>query len=99
MKSAAARVRDRPETKPRQDLDDITVLERLRAEPDTAAASRLVNTTRDQTATPEGASERDHREPATAAAGPPPPLTLTIKAGVGPHRQSVVRPVGGWKGR
>jgi hypothetical protein len=35
MKAAAARFRDRPEAKRRQDLDDIAVLERLRAEQET----------------------------------------------------------------
>jgi hypothetical protein len=32
MKTAASRFRDRPEAKRRQDLDDIAVLERLRAQ-------------------------------------------------------------------
>jgi hypothetical protein len=59
MKSAAARFRDRPEAKRRQDLDDITVLERLRAERDAAAAARVLDATRDPTAAPESTSEHD----------------------------------------
>jgi hypothetical protein len=47
MKSAAAGFRDRPEAKRRQDLDDIAVLERLRAERDGSAASRLMDDAHD----------------------------------------------------
>jgi hypothetical protein len=46
MKTAASRFRDRPEAKRHQDLDDIAVLERLRAEQDTAAAARTLEPTR-----------------------------------------------------
>ncbi len=46
MKTAASRFRDRPEAKRRQDLDDIAVLERLRAERDAATAARAIEPTR-----------------------------------------------------
>jgi hypothetical protein len=59
MKSAAAGFRDRPEAKRRQDLDDIAVLERLRAERDAAAASRVLDATRGDTAPGSGTSEGD----------------------------------------
>jgi len=59
MKSAAAGFRDRPEAKRRQDLDDIAVLERLRAERDASAASHPVDATRGHAATPGSPSERD----------------------------------------
>jgi hypothetical protein len=59
MKSAASRSRDRLPEKRRQDLEDIAVLERLRAERDASAAARVLNATRDQTATPERTSEQD----------------------------------------
>ncbi len=71
MKSAAAGFRDRPEAKRRQDLDDIAVLERLRAERDAATAARLLDATRGQSATPEGTSERDPGPPARGPRQPP----------------------------
>lgn len=62
MKIAASSFRDRPEAKRRQDLDDIAVLERLRAERDTAAASKLVDATRGKTSTSGRASEHEAEE-------------------------------------
>lgn len=59
MKSAAAGFRDRPEAKRRQDLDDIAVLERLRAERDASAASRLLDAARGEAATTGAPDERD----------------------------------------
>jgi hypothetical protein len=59
MKSAAAGFRDRPEAKRRQDLDDIAVLERLRAERDAAAASRALDATRGDPAPGSGTGEGD----------------------------------------
>jgi hypothetical protein len=59
MKSAAARFRDRLPEKRRQDLEDIVVLERIAAERDAAAASRVLDATREETATPEGTREHD----------------------------------------
>ncbi|PZR65869.1 MAG: hypothetical protein DLM66_14725 [Candidatus Dormiibacter spiritus] len=47
MKTAASSFRDRPEAKRRQDLDDIAVLERLRAELDKAAAAKPTRGARD----------------------------------------------------
>ena len=71
MKSAAAGFRDRPEAKRRQDLDDIAVLERLRAERDASAASRLLDATRGETATSGATNERDQ---ATRPSTPRPSL-------------------------
>ena len=59
MKSAAAGFRDRPEAKRRQDLDDIAVLERLRAERDAGAPSRLLDAARGETATSSATDKRD----------------------------------------
>ncbi len=44
---AASSFRDRPEAKRRQDLDDIAVLERLRAELDAAAPAKPTRGARD----------------------------------------------------
>jgi hypothetical protein len=52
MKTAASRFRDRPEAKRRQDLDDIAVLERLRADRDAASAARALEPTRSDRSEP-----------------------------------------------
>ena len=71
MKSAAAGFRDRPEAKRRQDLDDIVVLERLRAERDASAASHLLDATRGETATSGAIEERDQAtRPSTSRPSP-----------------------------
>jgi len=59
MKTAASRFRDRLPEKRRQDLEDIAVLERLRAERDASAASQVLDATRNRAATPESTSEQD----------------------------------------
>jgi hypothetical protein len=74
MKTTASRFRDRLPEKRRQDLEDIVVLERIAAERDAAAAARVLDATRDQTATPEGAREQDpaaRARPARAPRKPP----------------------------
>ena len=70
MKTAASRLRDRLPEKRRQDLEDIVVLERIAAARDAAAAARLLDPTRGQTATPEATSERDPGARARPARGP-----------------------------
>jgi hypothetical protein len=70
MKTAASRFRDRLPEKRRQDLEDIVVLERIAAERDAAAAARLLDPTRGQTATPEATSERDPGARPRPARGP-----------------------------
>jgi hypothetical protein len=52
MKTAVSRFCDRPEAKRRQDLDDIAVLERLRADRDAASAARALEPTRSDRSEP-----------------------------------------------
>ncbi len=70
MKTAASRFRDRPEAKRRQDLDDIAMLEQLRAKQDASSASRLLDATRDQSAA-SGRGETARPRPARTSARPP----------------------------
>ncbi len=69
MKTAASRLRDRLPEKRRQDLEDIVVLERIAAERDAAAAARLLDATRGESAPGAGTGEGDQ------AAGPRPSRT------------------------
>lgn len=62
MKTAASSFRDRPEAKRRQDLDDIAVLERLRADHDASATAELVDAARGKTPTSGRATEGDRPE-------------------------------------
>ena len=59
MKTAASRFRDRLPEKRRQDLEDIVVLERLRAQQDAGTSSRLPDATHGQPAPPGETGERD----------------------------------------
>ena len=84
MKTAASRFRDRLPEKRRQELEDIVVLERIAAERDTAAAARLLDATRGQTATRAGTGAGGPgRRPAAVAdlaqaTRSSPPLTGTV---------------------
>lgn len=62
MKTAASSFRDRPEAKRRQDLDDIAVLERLRADRDASAAAELVDAARGKPPTSGSMTEGDRPE-------------------------------------
>jgi hypothetical protein len=62
MKTAAASFRDRPDAKRRQDLDDIAVLERLRADRDAAPAKGLLNAARDDSRTSGSPTKREGSE-------------------------------------
>jgi len=72
MKTAASRFRDRPEAKRRQDLDDIAVLERLRAERDAATAARAIQPTRSDRPQPGQRPEQPGRPRASRAPRKPP---------------------------
>jgi hypothetical protein len=72
MKTAASRFRDRPEAKRRQDLDDIAVLERLRAERDAATAARAIQPTRSDRPQPGQRPEQPGRPRASPAPRKPP---------------------------